>query len=66
MAVTKDKRRLVTDRAAADYLGVSRRTIRNWMSNGTLTAYRIGPTMLRFDMDEVEALVQPVTRAAAS
>lgn len=49
----------------ADRYGVDIRTIRRWVSDGRLTAYRIGPRVLRFDPAEVDAaLLKPVPSAA--
>ena len=42
--------------AVAEYLGVNPRTVRRLMSDGKLTAYRIGDKLLRLDWAEVEAL----------
>lgn len=38
--------------AAATY-GVSTRTLRRYISAGRLTAYRIGPRLIRLDPDEL-------------
>lgn len=50
-------RRLVRMRTVADQYDVSERTIRAWIADGLLTAYRIGPRALRLDLAEVEALI---------
>ena len=39
---------------AADAYGVSSRSIRRYITDGRLTAYRIGPKMIRLDAEEVE------------
>jgi excisionase family DNA binding protein len=36
---------------------VSDKTIKRWIHDGRLTAYRLGPRMLRIDLDELEQLV---------
>jgi len=41
---------------AAAYFGVGPRTIRKWLTEGRLTAYRVGGHLLRLDWAEVEAL----------
>lgn len=51
----------VTRQFAADYLGVTLRTVDNMAARGALQAYRVadGP-LIRFRRDDVEALLQPV------
>jgi excisionase family DNA binding protein len=36
----------------ADQLGVSTRTVRRYVASGRLTAYRVGPRLLRVDADQ--------------
>jgi len=38
---------------AADHFGVSPRTIRNWIESGQLEAVRIGPKLLRVDINSL-------------
>ena len=45
---------------AAALTNTSLVTIRRRIADGTLTAYRFGPKLLRLDLDEVEALLRPV------
>lgn len=54
-----ERPRLVTTRYAAEYCGVSTTTIRRWIADGRLQAYRSGPKLLRVDVDAVAALVVP-------
>jgi len=59
-------RRLAPLPDAAEYIGVTDRTLRRWISDGTLTGYRLGRKTLRVDLNEVdEALCQPVPSAKA-
>lgn len=44
---------------AADYLGVSNRTIRAMIADGRLTGYRNGARIVRLDLDEIDASMQP-------
>lgn len=39
---------------AADLVSVSPRTIRRYIAAGRLTAYRVGPRIIRLDADQVE------------
>ncbi|WP_255800945.1 helix-turn-helix domain-containing protein [Mycobacteroides abscessus] len=49
-------RRLVSVAAAADHLDVCSRTVRRYVAAGRLTAYRIGPRLIKIDMAELEQL----------
>lgn len=62
---TAPTRRLVSLSEAADYLGVTALTVRRRIADGRLTGYRIGPKVLRVDLNEVEALVSPIPTAEA-
>ena len=59
-------RRLLTQAEAADYLGVTTRTIRQYVADGTLNAYRLGTKMLRYDAAEVDAVLRPVITAGTT
>jgi excisionase family DNA binding protein len=52
----------VTD--AAHRFGVSEKTIRRRIADGTLTAYRFPPRLIRVDLAEAEKLLRPVGGAA--
>ncbi|MGD8151418.1 helix-turn-helix domain-containing protein [Ornithinimicrobium sp. Y1694] len=56
-------RRLVTLDAAAEYAACSTKTLRRRISDGSLTGYRLGPRMLRIDLDELDAMLRPVPSA---
>jgi excisionase family DNA binding protein len=43
--------------AAADHYGVSRQTVRRWISRRKITAYRVEPRLIRVDLEEIEAKV---------
>ncbi|OCB38763.1 hypothetical protein A5675_15350 [Mycobacterium malmoense] len=46
---------------AADTYAVSTSTIRRYIATGRLTAYRVGPRMIRLDADQLEReLVGPI------
>ncbi len=45
---------------AAQFFGVDVRTVRRWISDGRLVAYRVGPRLIRVDRDSVLRLAQPV------
>jgi len=52
-------RRWATTRKAADYLGVTDRTIRQMVADGRLRAYRSGGRVVRIDLNELDASMQP-------
>ena len=47
---------------AAEIYGVNPRTIRRYIADGRITAYRVGPRVIRLDADQVakELLGTPV------
>ena len=45
---------------AADYLGVTDRSIRQMVSDGHLTAYRNGRKLVRLDLNEIDARMVPI------
>jgi excisionase family DNA binding protein len=46
--------------AAAKSVGVATKTIRRRIADGTLTAYRFGPRLIRVDLAEVDAMLHPI------
>ena len=56
-------RRLVSQQAAAEFLGVTERTIRNYVSRGQLRAYRVGGRVVRIDQDDIDAMLRPIPTA---
>jgi excisionase family DNA binding protein len=57
-------RRYVKIAEAADHLQVTDRTIRQMVADGRLTAYRSGSRLVRLDLNEVDAAMQPFGGAA--
>ena len=45
---------------AADYYGVSERTLRRRIAEGKLPAFRVGPRSIRVTAEGVAALAQPI------
>ena len=45
---------------AADYLGVSPKTIRRRIADGSLTAYRMGPRLIRLKIADLDRLMAPL------
>lgn len=57
------QRRLVSIGQAAEYAGVSTKTIRRRIADGTLTGYRLGSRIIRVDLDAVDGLLRPIPAA---
>lgn len=50
---------------AAEHLGVTDRTIRQWIADGRLRGYRAhGAKLIRLDLNEVDAAMRPFGGAA--
>lgn len=62
--ISAPRRRYATQREAASYLGVTDRTIRNMIADGRLTGYRNGARVIRVDLNELDAAMQPFGGAA--
>lgn len=62
---SRPARRWLTQVEAADYLGVTDRTIRNLIRRGQLTGYRLGGRSVRIDQHDLEALLRPIPSAKA-
>jgi excisionase family DNA binding protein len=63
---TRATRRLVAIGDAAEYAAVSTKTIRRRISDGSLTGYRMGPRVIRVDLNELDALLRPIPSANPS
>lgn len=60
----KDQATYLSVRQAADFLAVSPRTIRRYIEQNILLAYRvIGSNTIRINREDLEALLQPVNRS---
>lgn len=53
----------VSIQSAAEHYGVSERTVRRWIAEGRLTAYRVGPRLIRVDLSEPVALERKIPTA---
>lgn len=56
----------ITAADAAAILGCHVKTVRRMSAAGRLTANRVGPRMVRYDLDEVRAVVRPIPNAATA
>ena len=48
---------------AAEHARVSTRTLRRRISDGSLTGYRMGPRLIRVDLNELDAILRPIPTA---
>lgn len=58
------RHRYVTILQAAEYLGVTDRTVRQMISDGRLRGYRAGNRLIRLKVDEIDAAMKPFGGAA--
>ncbi|WP_054813390.1 helix-turn-helix domain-containing protein [Nocardia arizonensis] len=54
-------RNLISLKTAAALVDVDAKTIRNWITAGDITAYRVNGRLLRVERDELMSLVRPTT-----
>lgn len=54
---------MLTIDSAADLLATSPRTIRRYIADGRLPAYRLGPRQIRVKHDDVTGLLAPIPTA---
>jgi len=59
----RPRRRLVGLAAAAAYADISTRTLRRYISHGRLTGYRVGPRLVKIDLNELDELARPIPAA---
>jgi excisionase family DNA binding protein len=53
-------KRLRSIAVGAEYADVSTKTIRRYIADGRLTGYRIGPRLVKIDLDDLDALVRRI------
>lgn len=52
--------------AAAEYAGISTKTLRRRIADGTLPGYRLGARNIVVDLDDVDAMFQRIPTVAES
>lgn len=57
MQNTPSRRRYGSIADAAEYIGVTPRTIRQMIADGRITGYRNGPRLIRVDLNEIDDVV---------
>jgi excisionase family DNA binding protein len=63
-STTTVRRRYAKLAEAAEYLGVTDRTIRQMIADGRLVGYRSGTRLVRVDLNEVDEAMRPFGGAA--
>ena len=58
-AIDCRRRRYAKLKEAAAYIGVTERTVRQMILDGRLIGYRNGARLVRVDLDEIDAAMQP-------
>ena len=66
MTVEARHHRLMGIAEAAEYANVHPSTLRRRIADGQLPAYRVGPKLLKVDLDDVEALIRPCRSRGAA
>jgi excisionase family DNA binding protein len=65
MKLTTPQRRLASISVAADEADVCTRTVRRWIASGRLRAYQVGPRLIKVDLNDLDAMLQPIGGDAA-
>ncbi len=63
LVTSAPRRRLAPLIDAAAYAGVHPRTLRRRIADGALTGYRMGPRLIRVDLNELDELLRPIPAA---
>lgn len=58
--------RWATKEQAAQHLGVHPRTITRWADSGRLRRHHFGPRLIRFDLNEIDAMSSTPTSTKAA
>lgn len=61
--VSAQTKRYLAISEAATIFDVHHSTVRRWISQGRITGYRLGPRMLRVDLNEIESMLRPLATA---
>lgn len=64
--MSTETRRWGTLNEAAVILGCSTRTVRRFIEDGALTKYRLGPRLIKVDLNELDALLVPISQGGVA
>lgn len=59
--MTQQQRRWASKAEAAQHVSVNPETIERWREQGLITAYRAGPRLIRYDLNEIDAMLTPTS-----
>lgn len=59
--MTQKIRRWVSLAEGAEHIGVSEKTLRRMISSSQIVGYRAGSRLIRLDLDELDALLVPIS-----
>jgi len=62
MAIAIAQPRWSNIQRAAAYAGVGAGTLRSWIRSGLLPGYRVGPRRIQVNLNDLDAIRQPVGR----
>jgi excisionase family DNA binding protein len=57
------RKRLASIQKGEDYSGLSSKTLRRYIAAGRIHGYRLGPKLLRIDLNELDDLLKPIPTA---
>jgi len=57
--------RLVSMSEAAEHLGICERTMRRYVAEGRVRAFKLGPKIVRFDVNDLDDLLTPIPNGRA-
>lgn len=57
------RRRFASISDAAEYANISTKTVRRYIADGRLIGYRVGPRLVRVDLDDLYALMKRIPTA---
>ncbi len=64
--VVSTTKTLLSPAEAAEYAGINVRTLRRYIAAGRVTAYRMGPRLIRVDRAELDAMLRPIPTAGSA
>lgn len=53
----REQQRLRSIAVAAEHADVTPRTVRRWVASGLLPAYRVGPRLLKVDLEDLDRMI---------
>jgi excisionase family DNA binding protein len=57
------RKRLASVQIGSEETGLSQKAIRRYISTGRIHGYRLGPKLIRIDLNELDELLRPIPAA---